>query len=199
MGFDALTFDYLDEFDLPNFERLRHGGIEAPLRSTFPPWTASAWPSMYTGVEPSHHGVFDFFQYGATYPDAATIVSRNDVQAPAVWNYLSALDIPSIVLNMPVTYPADRIDGVLIPGYLAPEEAQGHPEGIRDDLADRLGGYRIYSRGELSDDENEKLDGYVELIEVRRRAAKHLLESYDWQLAAIQVQKTDAVVHNFED
>lgn len=199
MGFDALTFDYLDEFDLPNFERLRHGGIEAPLRSTFPPWTASAWPSMYTGVEPGHHGVFDFFQYGTAYPDDATIVSRNDVRAAAVWNYLSALDVPSIVLNMPVTYPADRIDGVLIPGYLAPEEAPGYPERIRDDLADRLGGYRIYSRGELSDDENEKLDGYVELIEVRRRAAKYLLASYDWQFAAIQVQKTDAVVHNFED
>ena len=198
-GFDALTFEYVDEFDLPAFDSLRERGVEAPLRSTHPPWTASAWPSMYTGVDPSRHGVYDFFRYDEEYPDKADIVTRSDVRTPALWNYLSSRELSSIVLNMPVTYPADRIDGVEVPGYLAPENAPGYPEGIRAQLDDAVGGYRIYSRGELSADGAEKLRGYTELIDIRRRAAEYLLTNYDWRLGIVQVQKTDAVFHNFEE
>ena len=197
LGFDALSFRYLDAFDLPNFDALRDEGVAAPLRSTHPPWTASAWPSMYTGVDPSHHGVYDFFAHQEGYPDEGRVVTRDDVRAPALWNYLSVLGVPSVVLNMPVTYPAEPIEGTLIPGYLAPEDAEGAPEGAREELSTATGEYRIYSRAELSDDKGEKLDGYVELIDLRRRAAEHLLASVDWQLAIIQVQKTDAVFHNF--
>jgi len=199
LGFDALTFDYLNEFDLPNFEALRSEGIEAPLGSTHPPWTASAWPSLYTGLDPSHHGVYDFFDHADGYPDETTFVTRSDVHAPAIWNYLSARDIPSIVLNMPVSNPADRIEGVLIPGYMGPEDAPGHPDGIREELAEAIGEYRVYSRAEVSEDKTEKLAGYLELIDLRRRAAQHLLTNVDWEVAVIQVQKTDAVFHQFTE
>jgi len=200
LGFDALVLDYLDEFDLPNFEALRARGSEAPLRSTHPPWTASAWPSMFTGTDPSHHGVYDFFHHGTAYPDEAGLITREHVGAPALWNYCSARGLPSIVLNMPVTYPMDRIDGVSIPGYLAPAGAPGHPEGVRRDLDDALGeDYRIYSRAETSGDKEAKLAGYLELIDLRRRAAAYLLSTREWRFAAIQVQKTDAVFHNFDE
>ena len=199
LGFDALTFDYLDEFDLPNFEALRSDGIEAPLRSTHPPWTASAWPSLYTGVDPSHHGVYDFFQHEDRYPDETTFVTRSDVHAPAIWNYLSARGVPSIILNMPVSNPADRMNGVLIPGYMGPEDAPGHPDGIREHLTETIGEYRVYSHAETSADKDEKLAGYLELIDLRRRAATHLLANFDWEVAVIQVQKTDAVFHQFTE
>lgn len=64
-AFDGLAFEYIDAFapDLPPLSALRRRGVDMPLRSTFPPWTGSAWPSMYTGVDPSHHGTYDFFKY----------------------------------------------------------------------------------------------------------------------------------------
>lgn len=197
--FDGLSFDYLDAFDLPNFSSLRSRGIEAPLESTFPPWTGSAWPSMYTGMDPSNHGVFDFFSFRQRYPDESELVTRNDVKAPAIWNYLSTLGLPTIVLNMPVTYPVEPIEGVLLPGYLAPETADGYPAGIRQELDAELGTYRIYSRAELGQLDDYSVADYVELIDLRRRAARHLLKTKDWRLAIIQVQKTDAVFHKFND
>lgn len=197
--FDALAFEYLNRFDLPNFSSLRTNGAEAPLRSTFPPWTGSAWPSMYTGQEPGHHGVYDFFRFDDCYPDEAGLISRNDVQAPAIWNYLSSKGIPSIVLNVPVTHPAEAIEGMLIPGYLAPEDANGYPSGIRDELDFEGSEYRIYSRWEHVDNQAGKLDDYVELVNLRRRAAVKLLETFDWEFAMIQVQKTDTVFHHFDD
>jgi len=197
LALDGLSFRYLDRFDLPNFERLRERGVEAPLRSTHPPWTGSAWPSMFTGVGPGHHGVYSFFDFESATPAEASVVSRNDVRAPAIWNYL---DDEVVVLNMPVTHPAEPVDGVLIPGYLAPEDVAGHPEGIREELSDALGEpYRVYADSELSDDPDEKLAGYADLVDLRRRAAEYLLSTRDPSLAVVQVQKTDAVFHNFED
>ncbi|WP_227354519.1 alkaline phosphatase family protein [Haladaptatus salinisoli] len=202
LGFDALDFEHLDAFedDLPNFGRLRSEGVAAPLRSTHPPWTGSAWPSMYTGTDPTRHNAFAFFDYTDAYPDDAAIVTRNDVSAPALWNYLTAIDEPSVVLNVPVTHPAEPLSGALVPGYLASEDAEGYPPDVRDELSDALGEeYTIYSEDEMSSDEGAKLDGYVEIVGLRERAARHLLENWDWRVAVVQVQKTDAVFHNFDD
>lgn len=201
LGFDALDVRYLDRFSesLPNFRRLREEGVASSLESTLPPWTGSAWPSMYTGADPSHHGVFDFFRHDG-YPDSGNVVSRNDVAMPALWNYLSSENVPSVVCNVPVTHPAEPIEGALVPGYLANEDEPGRPEGIRDELSEAVGEeYRIYSRAEMASDPDEKLAGYLDLIDLRRRAALALLDRQDWQLAVLQVQKTDAVFHNFED
>jgi predicted AlkP superfamily phosphohydrolase/phosphomutase len=199
VGFDALDFRYLDRFSLPNIERVRAKGVEAPLESTHPPWTASAWPSMYTGTDPSYHGVSSFFTRDG-YPDEVSIVSRNDVKQPALWNYLTEIGRSSVVLNLPVTHPAEELDGVLIPGYLASEETPGSPASIRSELSDRIGeSYRIYSRAETSPDAGKKLAGYLDLIDMRRRAAVELLDSRDWDLAIIEIQKTDAVFHNFDE
>ncbi|WP_254768557.1 alkaline phosphatase family protein [Salinilacihabitans rarus] len=200
LGFDALDFTYLDRYadSLPNFAALRERGVEAPLESTHPPWTGSAWPSMYTGTDPSHHGVYGFFEYD-TYPDEGSLVTRRDVDRPALWDYLSEAGARSIVMNVPVTHPADPIEGTLVPGYLAPDDEPGHPEAIREALSAAIGEeYAIYSRGEISDDPEEKFEGYLELLDQRRRAGLELLDD-EWDLAVLQVQKTDAVFHNFDD
>jgi predicted AlkP superfamily phosphohydrolase/phosphomutase len=200
LAFDGLSFQYLDAFDLPAFESLRDRGVEASLTSTHPPWTGSAWPSMYTGTDPSHHGVYAFFDFEGCHPDTADIVSRTDVDAPALWNYLSGDGESSVVLNMPVTHPAEQIDGTLIPGYLAPEKTPGYPEGVRAELSDAIGEeYSIYATDETADDEAKKLEAYVDLIEMRKRSVKHLLANEAWELGVAQVQKTDAVFHNFTE
>ncbi|MFB6138881.1 MAG: alkaline phosphatase family protein [Halosimplex sp.] len=200
LGFDALDSRYLDEFAdvTPTLSGLRSDGVSAPLDSTNPPWTASAWPSLYTGTDPSHHGVYGFFTYD--YPDDGRLVTRNDVDAPAVWNYLTERGVPSVVMNVPVTHPAEPVEGALVPGYLAPENEPGFPVEVRDELSAAIGEeYRIYSSGEISSDPGEKLQGYLDLIDQRRRAAVELLSEREWEFAFVQVQKTDAVFHNFDD
>jgi predicted AlkP superfamily phosphohydrolase/phosphomutase len=198
IGLDGVDFRYLDQFaeDLPHITKIRNQGVEASLRSTHPPWTGSAWPSMYTGQGPSYHGVYDFFNYSDAYPDEATIVSRNDVKAPAIWNYFSEIGLKSIVLNVPMTHPAEEINGVLIPGYLAPSDADGYPNGIRDEISEELGEtYRIYSESETNENTNQISD-FEALINSRAEAAEYLLRTREWDFAFIQVQKTDTVFHN---
>ncbi|ESP86891.1 hypothetical protein K933_16557 [Candidatus Halobonum tyrrellensis G22] len=202
VGFDALDFEYLDRFDLPAFDTLRSDGVEAPLSSTFPPWTGSAWPSTYTGSTPDHHGAFSFFDFADHTPADAPILSRNEVRLPAIWDYLTARGASSIVVNVPVTHPADEIEGVLVPGYLAPEREPSHPSGVRSEISEAIGReYRIYSETETDSGAEavDKLDSYVDLIRSRGEAAEYLLDAYDWEFAFVQVQKTDAVFHEFTE
>ena len=153
---------------------------------------------MYTGTDPSYHGVYDFFDIDG-YPDEASLVSRHDVRQPAIWEYLTAEDVSSVVLNVPVTHPAGEIDGVLMPGYLAPEDATGYPETLRDEVSEAIGEpYRIYARNEAGGGK-KGVDDYADLIDMRRRAAVHLLDATEWEFSFIQVQKTDSVFHTFDD
>jgi predicted AlkP superfamily phosphohydrolase/phosphomutase len=202
VGLDGADFRYLDRFadDLPALSSLRERGVETPLRATHPPWTGSAWPSVYTGVDPAHHGVFDFFDYREAYPDEAPVVDRNDVDAPAVWNYLTDRGVPSVVVNVPVTHPAEPVAGVLVPGYLGAADEPCHPRGTRQRLREALGHpYHVYSEFETAPASDRKIAGYVDLVQERAAAASHLLATEDWQFAMVQVQKTDAVFHNSTD
>ncbi|MFC4448405.1 alkaline phosphatase family protein [Halorussus aquaticus] len=202
LGFDALDFNYLDAFEssLPNFASLRESGVEAPLESTFPPWTGSAWPSMYTGTDPSHHGTYGFFHHTDGYPSDDVLVTRDHVREPAIWNYLTAIAEPVVVLNVPVTHSAEPVEGVLVPGYLAHEEDGGYPEGVRDELTEAIGEeYRIYSEAETSEDCDDEEGSSLDLIRMRGEAAEYLLTEYDWRVAVVQVQKTDTVFHDFDD
>ncbi len=202
VGFDGMDWRYLDRFaaDVSEINSLREDGTTARLESVHPPWTGSAWPSMYTGVSPDHHGVFDFFHHEDRYPDTARTVTRADVRAPALWTYLTSIDVPSVVMNLPVTHPAEPLDGVLIPGYLSPADEPGYPEGIREDVSKAIGErYRIYSKDEATTDAEKRVSGYVDLLGMRARAGAHVLDAHPWQLAIVQFQKTDAIFHNSSD
>lgn len=64
-GIDGLTFHILNPLIerglLPNFQRVRDGGVQGVLQSTTPPLTPPAWMSITTGLSPAKHGVYDLW------------------------------------------------------------------------------------------------------------------------------------------
>lgn len=196
LGFDGLDARFLDRFEssLPNITALRERGVEAPLESTCPPRSASAWPSLYTGTDPSHHGIFGAFRTD-NYPDETTPVSRVDVRRPALWDYLSSEGGSSVVLNVPLTHPADPINGVVVPGLPAGGVERGFPDGILEELNDEIGEsadeYTI--SGTPPEGVDARLEYTLDLVDQRRRAAVALLEREEWELAVCGVRGTDVV------
>lgn len=196
LGIDAGCMPVLDPlFDdgrCPNLQSLFEGGSHAPMASQIPPWTPSAWPSMYTGVNPGKHGVYDFVHYDGY---DWSLSNATHVQAPSLWEYLDFHDLTSVVVNVPVTHPASEIQGAVIPGYLAPEEPTCHPDGILDEVREEVGDYHVYPK---TTDGEERVEDILELPRTRAAAFRYLCDRFDPEFGFMEFQTTDNVFHRHD-
>lgn len=192
-----LIEDWLDEGRLPTLASLIDRGGRAPLESCQPATTPPAWTSLTTGVNPGKHGVFGFYRRQRNTYDIEPVSDR-DVCARRLWDYTSEAGLSSIVINVPVTHPARPLDGVLVPGYLAPGSPTTYPESVLTDAG--MSDYRVYAPSESADvPDAQLLDEWLSLTESRAELAAKLMDRRDWDLSFIEFQKTDGAVHKFEN
>ena len=199
VGVDAACEGVLDPLfeagDLPHLASLVGGGAAGPLESQLPPWTPSAWPSLYTGTNPGKHGAFSFLSYDGYDWD---VLDARSVREPALWEVLDAHDRSSVVVNVPVTCPPAPVDGAVVPGFTAPEDPPCHPEGVLDDVREAVGDYRVYGASEFADaDRDERRGEYLDLVRMRGAAFRYLADRFDPDFGFVQFQQTDTVVHDF--
>ena len=187
-----------DEGRIPAIESLCSGGFAAPMESQIPPWTPSAWPSLYTGVNPGKHGVYGFVTYeGYDW----RVVTANDVDELTLWELLDSHDKTSVVVNGPVTAPPPAIDGAVVPGFMGPEDPECHPPGVLEEVRDEIGEYRIYPSYHTDDDSHtvaEKTSEYETLVGMRGDAFRCLADRYDPDFGFVQFQRPDTVFHEFD-
>jgi predicted AlkP superfamily phosphohydrolase/phosphomutase len=198
IGLDGLGWDVLEpgleSGQLPTLEKLREDGRSTDLESTHPPWTPCAWPSLQSGRNPGAHGLFDFFTRDGY---EKRLADRRDVDAPYLPDVAASEGRSVVSINFPVTHPVPAYEnGAVVPGYLAPEDAEFHPEGIREEYEREHGEYVVYP--EYGADE-DAVEGYVDVARSRRDMARFLDERFDWDLLAVQFQVTDSVFHDLED
>lgn len=147
LGLDGATFEnlmpqVLEKGWMPRFSEALESGVYGTLESVYPPVTAPAWASFYTGVNPGKHGVFDFThpsfgKSGAQMVPGKDLVlySARDVRAPRLWHMLEASNIRTGVFNLPFTYPAEPLNGIMIPGSMtAGDKAATFPSNVIDDI-----------------------------------------------------------------
>jgi predicted AlkP superfamily phosphohydrolase/phosphomutase len=139
-----LTQQFLAEGKLPNLAALRDQGCFKPLLSTVPPISPVAWSSFQTGVNPGKHNIFDFLT-----PDLRTYqpkLSSTDIRPPRrflglgkyriplggarirllrkstpFWTVLGKHGIFASVLRVPITFPPEKLRGVLLSGMCVPD------------------------------------------------------------------------------
>ena len=203
-GVDGLTFRLLNPLigrgDLPNFARLQEQGVRAQLLSTIPPVTPPAWMSLVTGMKPAKHGVFDFWEFDELAPKPLPKVVTHRKAGKAIWNILSEFGKKVIVCNVPVTYPPEVVNGLMVSGLMTPDTTASYtyPESLKDELKQVLPGYRI----DLSL-EKVTTEGYFEAVlqmtEQRILLQEHLLSEYDWDFAMICYVGADRIQHKAWD
>ena len=189
VGIDAACERTLDPLfaagELPTLEGLLKTGASGPLESQIPPWTASAWPSLYTGTNPGKHGVFSFLSFDGYDWD---VVNATDVRERTIWEYCDREGLSSVVVNVPVTHPSRPFDGALIPGYTAPEDPDCHPEGLLEEVRAAIGEYRVYPV-------DDSTNAYRDCVRSRGEAFRYLTDRVDPDFGFLQFQATDTIFH----
>ncbi len=108
---------------MPAVARLIGSGHLHRMKASLPEISAVSWTNFMTGAGPGRHGIFGFTDlkpgsYDVRYPNFA------DLKAPTIWDDLAERGKKSIVINQPSTYPARRINGILVSGFVAVELAK---------------------------------------------------------------------------
>ena len=196
LGLDGIPWNLLEQWmdagELPNLQRVREGGAYGPLESTIPPTTAVAWPSIATGVRADKHGIYGFRRLTNDY--RRKVNTSADILQPALWDICS----PSVVVNVPMTYPATAIDGTMITGMMTPNRSNGftHPPEVADEIESAVPDYEIgLAWHEYHDREEAFLADLTAMVDARRRLMHHLLETRDWSLFFFVYTAPDRLQH----
>jgi predicted AlkP superfamily phosphohydrolase/phosphomutase len=140
LALDGASFDVIEplikEGRLPHLSAWMKEGHAQKLPSTTPPVTFPAWSSFMTGLAPAQHGIFDFSQ---KLPGQYQIrfVNASDRQGRSIQSAVSQAGGQALVLGLPATFPPEKMEGLLVPGFDAPvstgtdAEATSHPELYR--------------------------------------------------------------------
>ncbi len=131
VGIDGGAYRILDALAhrerLPGYERLLSDGGSSVLWSTTPWFTVPAWITWMTGVAAERHGLISWTAGGAhdhwdRSQEAARFVLRTDISFPTVFALASSAGRRVASLNMPVTFPPEQVNGVMVSGFLGPTQ-----------------------------------------------------------------------------
>ena len=200
-GVDGLTFRVLDPLMerglLTNFQRVRDRGVQGVLKSTTPPMTPPAWMSISTGLLPAKHGVYDFWEYEQTEHGPRAQVLTHRKGGKAIWNILSEWGKQVLVANVPMTYPPEPVNGIMLSGYMAPDMKAHvtYPASFKEELRQAVPDYQIelnpaISAGQVGDLLSENLK-----VTRGRIAMFRLLLSKPWDFCFITFVGADRIQH----
>lgn len=172
------------------------------MTSTIPPLTAPAWTSFMTGVNPGKHGLYHFIfpqqgGYTFSYTNARTRKART------VWQILSDRGFRVGVMNVPMTFPPEAVNGFMISGLDTPDERSSfiHPPDLREHLKKQFGRVRIdlvYLEFMRSDETRAEVLREMAAIEDHRsHLATYLLERFPVDVFMLVFGSVDQVQHYF--
>jgi predicted AlkP superfamily phosphohydrolase/phosphomutase len=148
VGLDGLDPDlakkFMTEGKMPNFTDLAEKGSFQRLRTSCPPLSPVAWSSFMTGCKPARHNIYDFLSrdprnYLPTLSSAHIGPAKRTLKIgkysvplgkPVIkllrkskpfWQVLGKNGIFSTVIRVPITFPPEKFNGLLLSGMCVPD------------------------------------------------------------------------------
>lgn len=214
IGLDGGTFDILLPFArrgvMPHLAHLLQDACYGILRSTVPPVTAPAWTSLITGKNPGKHGIYNFtsLRPGSDrearekgrelWPGNYSLLNSRSIPGKTLWQLLSEAGKRIGVVNVPMTYPPQAVNGFMICGMLT-------PPGRKDyfypaDLAPLLNGYQIdldISEKRFDCPPEHIIQRVTQMTERRRDLCLQLMRERPWDFFMVVFTGTDRMQHRF--
>ena len=201
LGLDGVgleqALDLAGQGVMPNLAGLLRRGEAWSTTSVLPEVSPVCWGSMFSGVNPGEHGVFGF---GLPEPGEYRVrpVDAAGFKAPRIWERMSAMNRRSVVLNVPLTYPARPIVGAMVSGFVVVSlERAVYPPALLDKV--REWGYQPEADMDRGiKDPQALIQDLKRVIETRLNLFEQMLEE-EWELFVAVVTDTDRINHFFYD
>ena len=185
--------------DMPNTRRLMTEGVYGELESTIPPITVPAWMCMMTSRDPGELGVYGFRNRKDYSYDAMTIANSHAVQVPTLWDLLGQAKKKSVVLGVPLTYPARPFQGWMVTSFLTPNR-NAHwtfPRRLTREIDQVASDYMIDIPNFRTDRRAELEQQLLKMTTERFKLARYLLETKDWDFFTMVEMGSDRLHHAF--
>ena len=193
-----LVFDAF-KADMPNTHRLMAEGIYGELESTIPPITVPAWMCMMTSRDPGELGIYGFRNRKDYSYDAMTIANAHAIKVPTLWDLLGQAGKKSVVLGVPLTYPAKPFPGWMVTSFLTPNRNSQwtFPRRLSREIAQVSSDYMIDIPNFRTDRRAELAQDLLKMTAERFKLARYLLETKDWDLFTMVEMGSDRLHHAF--
>jgi predicted AlkP superfamily phosphohydrolase/phosphomutase len=148
-------------------------------------------------VNQGKHGIFDFTSRQDEGYEVG-LVNSTLRQAPSLWQLASQAGKRVIVYNVPVTYPPERVNGLMVSGLMTPPSATDatYPPELQQELADAIPGLKIAGHAIFQPARQAELVRDVLAIHDQNfRAACYLLHRQPWDLFVAEFQHSDTISH----
>lgn len=201
IGLDAATLDIINplmkEGLLPKFQGLCEEGAHGKLLSTIHPLSPPAWTSFITGKNPGKHGIYDFVVHKPnSYELEYTYGGMR--HGHSLWHLLSVAGKRVVVINVPMTYPPEVVNGVLISGFDSPgtDSDFAYPPHILDEINRHVGRYQLrdYPQGH---NPSSFLEHIKSLLDFRRRLTRYMMDHQEWDFFMTIFGALDVVQHAY--
>ncbi len=197
VGWDGATFDLIKPWAeagyMPSMARLLVEGAHRVLNSTVPCLSPPAWTSFFTGKNPGRHGTFDFIRRRPGTYELQTV--RNHLPSlGTLFHWISQAGRRVGVINVPLTYPPEQVNGFMVSGLGAALEWEfTYPAELREELL--AYGYRIENPIDYRGDNDEAyLDAALMTTRKRAEVSLRLLETQQWDLFMVVFTNIDQVL-----
>ena len=190
----SLISSLIAEGELPNFARIFEGGSVRPMTSAIPAVSSVAWSCFMTGKNPGKHGIYGFLDRKPNSYDTY-IPNSNVMRSETLWEILSRHGKRVVVMNVPVTYPPRRVNGILVAGFLSPRlEKATYPASVGEQLKSM--GYRLdVDPWQARENKDKFLEDLYYTLDKRQEAMFHFMETEEWDFFMLQIMETDRLHH----
>ena len=158
---------------------------------------------MITGLNPGKHGIF-WFTEDIPEDYSYKFINASHRKGRTMWRLLSDEGKRVVAINVPLTFPAEEVNGVVVAGLDAPsvdDPRFTHPPSYRDELVAAAGGqYTIHSGHALFSDPARADEAIARLhrsIEEREAAALHAIDKEQWDFFMVVFMESDVIQHFF--
>jgi predicted AlkP superfamily phosphohydrolase/phosphomutase len=187
------------EGKLPYMSKILREGVYGKVKTVLPNDSPPIWTSFMTGKNPGKHGIFSFEKrIPGSYEVGVSCSS--DILCDTLLDILSNIGKKVCAVNVPMTYPPWKVNGVLVSGIISPMETLknnfAYPSSITRSLLES--GYKVEPDPLIYDgNEDAYIDEVFAVMKKRAEVALSLFESDSWDFFMTVFIEADRLQHFF--